>query len=663
MRKNKYTNLYKMKFISRFLLFTAAAAGLCNVSCSEDPALGGAASGEDWVDFELTKSEIESRASIQDDGSGSFTEGDIVDLYARSTSGEEHLQLTLQNGEWTPKVRRNQLGTGEVTLTAYYPVGTNKAAGSYSHAVEADQSSNEGFAASDLLRSSTTLRNGEKRATLLFDHAMHRVKIVVTPENGATLPEDLQVEVRSRLAGSIDEAGTATVDTSAETQWIKARKSGEGCWEAILFPQATEEYKSSWIRLTTGTKRAEYKLPEQIGGQPFTRLEGGKQVTVNLKLKSNGEGGGDGSGDGERPEGTFKLSFDANGGSGSIEPKYVKPGENIYLPDGKELSRDNATFAGWSKTPDVLKIDYPNGFIFTMGNENITLYAAWNIIGGDVGGACEEFKGKTKWVHGITPPQPGEWKEVVGWDPKEHGRSVPWLKGLGWYDTDQFLYNLCWAAGASNVIHWWLDQNKKYIDRHGYNGPKDYTTEPRSSKIFDYFRTHWPNQGNSATAGFTWFITGESDYGMIQGGGFFKEVFLKDNLTIARTDLGGIQQRPFNEMITTAIKNHRAITLAEPSIGILHQYTVWGVEYDNEGYVCAYYYTNSNDSDIHFKDKVNGRNQPIGMLRGKIVYENGRTYVVGLGSNIPIAKLETYSLGTEQWDAYFKAHPGKKQEK
>lgn len=50
------------------------------------------------VEFSSTKS-LFTRASIAEDGSGSFSEGDRIDLYAQSSSDAVHHVLAMRNGE------------------------------------------------------------------------------------------------------------------------------------------------------------------------------------------------------------------------------------------------------------------------------------------------------------------------------------------------------------------------------------------------------------------------------------------------------------------------------------------------------------------------------------------------------------------------------------
>ena len=72
---------------------------------------------------------------------------------------------------------------------------------------------------------------------------------------------------------------------------------------------------------------------------------------------------------------TVRVSFDSNGGSGSYEPVEKITGEKIELP--AEISvRDGSTgLAGW-RTNQTTGTLYTN--TYTVGQEDVTLYAAWS---------------------------------------------------------------------------------------------------------------------------------------------------------------------------------------------------------------------------------------------------------------------------------------------
>jgi len=74
---------------------------------------------------------------------------------------------------------------------------------------------------------------------------------------------------------------------------------------------------------------------------------------------------------------TCTVSFDANGGSGTVPALTVPAGYDITLPDdGSRLSKDGAAFGGWNTDGSGTGTAYPAGSSFRPGG-NITLYADW----------------------------------------------------------------------------------------------------------------------------------------------------------------------------------------------------------------------------------------------------------------------------------------------
>ena len=72
------------------------------------------------------------------------------------------------------------------------------------------------------------------------------------------------------------------------------------------------------------------------------------------------------------------VTFNANGGSGPVPSQQIaRSGETIYLPDVGGLSRENYNFKGWNTNTTATGTHYPPGSIFTVPNQNVTLYAEW----------------------------------------------------------------------------------------------------------------------------------------------------------------------------------------------------------------------------------------------------------------------------------------------
>ena len=86
---------------------------------------------------------------------------------------------------------------------------------------------------------------------------------------------------------------------------------------------------------------------------------------------------------------TFYITFDANGGEGTMEPQAYEsmpllPGDGWYVPYAGLVSnaytRDGYVFAYWAKNPDGSGDRYSDGGVSPMDTtdpQNITLYAIW----------------------------------------------------------------------------------------------------------------------------------------------------------------------------------------------------------------------------------------------------------------------------------------------
>ena len=71
----------------------------------------------------------------------------------------------------------------------------------------------------------------------------------------------------------------------------------------------------------------------------------------------------------------YVLEYDGNGGSCSISPQVIYPGETITLSD-LWASREDYVFLGWATTQDATQPEYGKKASFTA-NQDTTLYAVW----------------------------------------------------------------------------------------------------------------------------------------------------------------------------------------------------------------------------------------------------------------------------------------------
>ena len=97
------------------------------------------------------------------------------------------------------------------------------------------------------------------------------------------------------------------------------------------------------------------------------------------------------------PKVTYTVTFDANGGSGAMNPQIFTYGEPQNLSPN-EFTMQNKDFLGWAKTSGG-SIAYDDNSGYTIGTADVTLYAVWGklvtadnattVIGGLEGGTRE----------------------------------------------------------------------------------------------------------------------------------------------------------------------------------------------------------------------------------------------------------------------------------
>ena len=72
-----------------------------------------------------------------------------------------------------------------------------------------------------------------------------------------------------------------------------------------------------------------------------------------------------------------KLTYDANGGEGTIDSATGAAGESVPVAENG-FTRDNYTFTGWNTQADGSGTAYEPGASFTLTAENTVLYAQWS---------------------------------------------------------------------------------------------------------------------------------------------------------------------------------------------------------------------------------------------------------------------------------------------
>ena len=72
---------------------------------------------------------------------------------------------------------------------------------------------------------------------------------------------------------------------------------------------------------------------------------------------------------------SYTVTYNVNGGSGSIDPATVTVGQSVNLNDGSGLTPPSEkTFAGWATTDSAVEADVESPYTPT---DDITIYAVW----------------------------------------------------------------------------------------------------------------------------------------------------------------------------------------------------------------------------------------------------------------------------------------------
>lgn len=588
----------------RYIIF-ASLVTICGLwSCSvEDMYLDESDKGTDCDIINISANitdysdPLVKNPQLGEDGSGNFSKRDRISLFITTEGGQSAISnvLTLGSEGWTPQLKWSEIGATRADFNAFYPVigGTE---GPYMHSFSENQSDADEYRVSDLLSASASAAKGEA-VNLNFSHLMSRVKVVLSAA-GDTTPEDLAsaiVRVRSSAAITVDLADLTLGQASENQVNVVAMRSGD-VFRAVVAPQElTKEWKeTSWIEVEVGGKTYNFKAPATLGSQPFTKLESGKEVTINLTLNR-------------------------------------KPVEPEPQPD--------------------------------------------------------DFAGKTVWVKGLkNMPEVDTWKKIETVPAPRYG--LEWDASYGWYDCKKIYpngnnpvqeglsgkndMNLCWAASAANMIYWWLDTNKDYVERYGkYTGPKKYGADSDTgdkewqkhfhAEIFDFFKNNFSNYGNDVNAVLNWFFTGRNAGGL--GVSADKAAFFKDVIGAGEiaTELFGVSGGRFTQVVKDALAAGKVIgfnhTFPNRS---LHAINLWGATFDKDGEITHIYVTDSNNGQYtgpgQFESEILTRagleKRAVKVIEGDTCMESS---VPGQFS-LPIVNVYTISPMTDKWEAYFRTH-------
>ena len=559
-----------MNFIIRNLLLFIVL--LCTVACSSDENFD--QSSLENIDFRVSVVG-QSRVAMQKNGSGDFQAGDEVALRVyefQPDKLQDNKLLYCEGNRWTSSLYwKDWKGTPH--FYAVWPFATQvelwEGTCWYVHRVSRNQSADEDFLFSDLLVADA---EGQRYSpvNLDFRHVMSRVMVNI--KNMETLSgeerQQVQVYVHGYLSGRFALSGNA-VQTAEETDWIQAYPMDEdGSFAALVVPGELERFRTEgWIKIVAGNRELVYNAPESIGNT----LESGKQVTVNLQLKS----------------------------------------EEVVLEG-----------------------------------------AVW-------------------WVDGVQPSDQWEYEAPV--------YRMPWRQNCGWFDCNKLDARdtsptgdgrTCWEASSSNLMHWWLNANRSYVERYleykrrlnpDFSIPSAYP-DSKHSEIYQGFKNRFGNKSGYIVSGVNWFLSGICNQVMYpqdvpeqENAGFFFDVFGRNSL-VKQYGNGYMTKEEFNNAIKLARKQGMAVGLDIFIQGGGHAINLWGAEFDEKGEVSTIYLVDNNDGNLG-----------DWMYKAKIVYEQDASsgalftymkWVYNEDLKIKIMDLVLLDKGTSYWESFFKNKNG-----
>ena len=236
-------------------------------------------------------------------------------------------------------------------------------------------------------------------------------------------------------------------------------------------------------------------------------------------------------------------------------------------------------------------------------------------------------------VKGVKPPKLGENGDFR--KSEDHGYidyKAPFEEGQGYFDVNKAPFgtnkeidrNLCFAAAASNTLHWYLRENKKeiqdYIKDNGdvtrTVGANTYSlkemlnqeVEQQGSLIYQYFKEMY---GNNETGYYTvplmdLFLNGympkedrktnieDKDLQPDARGGFLYGIIG----TKPQTGMQSVNSlSDFGNSLQHYLSNNFVVCMSYRALGYNHVVTLWGAEYDESGLLRAVYVTDSDDQD------------------------------------------------------------------
>lgn len=258
--------------------FTTAIAGFTGSDAAADPG---------------------TRATINDDGKGSFANGDETEIIGIAYTNTGALPVTkghpatYKDGTWTTDMTWDEFGEVEwVRFSAFFPK-RSLADFDENGQMEINPPTNQGtleqYAACDwLCASAVGIKADQPTIQLTFSHLMHRlmVNLSLSDTPGTLTQADVDaatVVIKNMETKSVVSFSGGVVPQAGNTGDFTPLKSASGnSFRVLLLPQNVTP-GTPWIEITVGGQTVTYAVPAGL-----TVLQEGKEQVVNLALTNSG---------------------------------------------------------------------------------------------------------------------------------------------------------------------------------------------------------------------------------------------------------------------------------------------------------------------------------------------------------------------------------------
>lgn len=254
------------------VILAALLCGACDKKDSNDQTPGTPATpGGQAITF-TTRIEAMEEAQTDDSGNETFNPGDTFTLYAHDNAeGAQSMDYTIGATKLNWSDLAFAAEGGKVHFEACYPKH-ELSDGGFDFTVTQD-------AAGDLLWASApdVEVGSEQPVALTFRHAMHRLVVKYTVEDPSVEASTIETNCTAYTSCRVDLAGQRLIQTGTKGS---VSATGEQV-QFLVLPQLTDEVT---LEIRAGETSKSWKLSETDFAYP--ELEGGKQVTVHLKIKA-----------------------------------------------------------------------------------------------------------------------------------------------------------------------------------------------------------------------------------------------------------------------------------------------------------------------------------------------------------------------------------------